>query len=218
MGSELKKNFYKILGVNQEADPARIKRAYRRAAKRYHPDVSPRSEEKFKEVQTAYETLSDPEKKAAYDGQFMSKPYPRIKSSPHPDLSSFSHHLFNQAEKLFSDMDGFWNNPFDSLFDTYGEDRGDLRFEVILSPEEAAAGCEIPVEIPFSKECSRCHGTGRARGLICGLCRGEGRERLVEKIIIEIPSGVESGMVIRERIHLEGQERNIILTLKVRFI
>jgi len=60
----MKKNFYKVLGVNQKAGPERIRSAYRQAAKRYHPDVSPRNEEKFREVQEAYETLSNPEKKA----------------------------------------------------------------------------------------------------------------------------------------------------------
>jgi len=54
----MKKNFYKVLGVNQKAGPEKIKRAYRQAAKRYHPDVSPRNEEKFREVQEAYDTLS----------------------------------------------------------------------------------------------------------------------------------------------------------------
>ena len=59
----MKEDFYRILGINQEADPAKIKRAYRGAVKRYHPDISPKDEERFKEVQAAYETLSDPKKR-----------------------------------------------------------------------------------------------------------------------------------------------------------
>ena len=99
----MKKNFYKILGVNQKADPEKIKSAYRRAAKRYHPDISPKNEEKFKEVQEAYETLSDPEKKAVYDQQVLEKPnsgmrHDRLRDSP-PIFSSFN---------IFNDMDDFF--------------------------------------------------------------------------------------------------------------
>jgi DnaJ-class molecular chaperone len=123
--------------------------------------------------------------------------------------------LFDQAEKLFSDINEFWNNPFNGFFEIYGENRGDLYFEVILNLEEAATGCEIPIGIPFLKECRRCYGTGMVRGLICGLCRGKGKEKLGKELKIKISSGVKSGTVIRNRIHLEGQERNLILSLKV---
>jgi len=63
-----KRNFYKVLNVKQDAGPSEIKRAYRSAAKRYHPDVSSENAEKFKQVQEAYETLSNPGKKTLYDG------------------------------------------------------------------------------------------------------------------------------------------------------
>jgi molecular chaperone DnaJ len=211
----LKENFYRILGVNQEADPAKIKRAYRRAVKRYHPDISPKDEERFKEVQAAYETLSYPKKKAFYDEKFLRGSVSDARSYPPPDLTSSSFHLFDEVEKLFSDLDVFWNNELNSFWGIYGENQGDFYIEVILTREEAAIGCEIPIEIPFLKECRRCHGTGRVGGLICGFCRGKGKEKLKKEIEIKIPSGVKSGMVIRNRINLNGKGKDLFITLKV---
>ena len=93
-------NFYKVLGVNQKAGPDKIKRAYRKAAKRFHPDVSPRNGEKFREVQEAYETLSDPKKKALYDREVLEDRSPAVRPQSyysHPS-GSVPSSLFNQIE------------------------------------------------------------------------------------------------------------------------
>jgi DnaJ-class molecular chaperone len=211
----LKEDFYRILGVNQEADPAKIKKAYRRAAKRFHPDISPKDEERFKKVQSAYETLSDPKKRAVYDEQFLSKPVQNARPYPPPNLTPSSPHLFDEMEELFSDIDDFGDDELNRIFGIYKEDRGDIHVEVILTQAEAAIGCKIPIEIPFFKECKRCHGTGRVKGLICGFCRGNGKEKLKKEIEIKIPSGVKSGMMIRNRIHLNGKGKDLFITLKV---
>jgi DnaJ-class molecular chaperone len=211
----LKKDFYRILGINQEADPAKIKEAYRRAAKRYHPDISPKDEERFRQVQAAYETLSDPKKKAVYDEQSTKQPVHDVRSYPLPHLTPSSFPIFDEIERIFSDLDSFWNDEEISFPRIFREDRGDLNLEVILSPEEAAIGCEIPIEIPYSRGCSRCHGTGWVGNLICGFCRSEGRENLKKEIEIRIPSGVRSGMVMKSRINLDGKGRDLFITVKV---
>jgi molecular chaperone DnaJ len=211
----LKRDFYRILGINQEADPAKIKRAYRRAAKRYHPDISPKDEERFRQVQTAYETLSDPKKKAVYDERFTKQPVHDVRSYPPAHLTPSSLVLFDEMENIFSDLDSFWNNEENSFLGIFREDRGDLNLEVILTREEAALGCEIPIEIPYSRGCSRCHGAGWVGNLICGFCRGEGREKLKKGIEIRIPSGVRSGMMMRNRIILDGKGKDVFITLKV---
>jgi DnaJ-class molecular chaperone len=187
----LEKNFYKILGVNQKADPARIKKAYRRAVKRCHPDVSRKGDEKFKEVQEAYETLSDPQKKAVYDQQFFQRPAYKPNFYSFHEPTGIRSNLFDEIDQLFGfdDSDEFFTEPEESHLN--------LSVEITLTPEEARRGCEIPLKIPFRSNCRRCHGTGRTRNLICGLCRGRGEEELEREIRITIPSGVKNRMKMR---------------------
>ena len=199
-----KKGLYRILGVNQKADSAKIKKAYRRAAKKYHPDVSPKDEERFKEVQEAYETLSDPEKKAVYDREISRKSVPRRSSYDYSQplrtgpLRTGPSRLFDEIDRFFSTFEDFWMDRGSEFSGEWEEDYIDLlSLEIILTPSEARDGCEIPLEVPFWTDCRRCLGTGFKEGLICGLCRGHGKARVQKKIRITIPSGVRSGMQIR---------------------
>jgi DnaJ-class molecular chaperone len=184
IGFRLKKNFYKLLGVDRKADPEKIKGAYRKAAKRYHPDISPRSEEKFKEIQEAYETLSDPEKRAIYDREYSKKrildiqpPPPRYST---PIFSTFN--LFNDMDELFARFDHFWNIETDAFLSEGKEVQNDFYVEILLSPEEAMNGCELLLKVPIWLICKRCKGKGSVRDLICGLCRGRGEQRVERKI------------------------------------
>ena len=215
------KNLYSILGVNQKADSAKIKKAYRQAAKKYHPDVSPKDEEKFKEVQEAYETLSDPEKKAVYDRETSRKSVPRPSSydysQPLRTRPSRPSSLFDEIDQFFSTFEDFWMDRGPEFSGEWEEDYTDLlSLEITLAPSEARDGCEIPLEVSFWADCGRCLGTGFKEGLICGLCRGHGKERVQKKIRITIPSGVRSGMQIR--IPLKGRKLggvDLIATLRV---
>jgi DnaJ-class molecular chaperone len=90
------------------------------------------------------------------------------------------------------------------------------RVEIILSSAEARNGCEIPLEVPLWVNCRRCGGNGTISGLICGLCRGRGEEKLEKKIRVRIPAGVRNGM----RIEIPLKDRDLkgaslIATLKV---
>jgi len=219
-----KKDLYRILGVNQKADSAKIKKAYRRAAKKYHPDISPKGEQKFKEVQEAYETLSDPEKKAVYDREMSKKsvlPHSSTFNYPEPlktgPLRTGPSTLFDEIDEFFSTFEDFWMDKGPEFSGEWEEDHTDLlSLEIILTPSEARDGCEIPLKVPFWTDCRRCVGTGFKGGLICGLCRGRGRERIQKKIRITIPSGVKSGMQIR--IPLKGRKLggvDLIATLRV---
>ena len=213
-----KKDLYSILGVNQKADSAKIKKAYRQAVKKYHPDVSPKDEEKFREVQEAYETLSDPQKKALYDREISERSVPR--PSPygysHP-LRTRPSSLLNEIDQFFSTFEHSWMDRWPDFFGEWEEDYADVRsLEIILTPSEARKGCEIPLKIPFLADCRRCLGTGYVAGLICGSCLGRGTERVQKKVRITIPSGVKNGMQIR--IPLKDRELrgvDLIATLRV---
>lgn len=212
-----KKDLYRVLGVNHKADSVKIKKAYRRAAKKYHPDISPKSEEKFKEVQEAYETLSDPGKKAVYDRERS------LKSVPRPSFYNSSQtfrtrpsSLFDEIDEFFSRVEDFWMDRPD-FFGEWEEEHPDLlSLEITLSPSEARGGCEIPLRVPFWTDCRRCLGTGSEEGFICRRCRGGGEEKIQQNIRIAIPPGVKNGMLIR--FSLKGpklREVDLIATLRV---
>ena len=166
-----KRDYYEVLGVSRDASIDEIKRAYRRLAKKYHPDISsePNAEEKFKEVQEAYEVLSDEKKRAQYD-QFGH------------DGPSFGGFGFNG----FGDFGGF-GSAFDEIFSTFfggsasrSQDpsaprRGaDLQTTISIEFEDAAFGGEKEIRIPRNETCTSCSGTGaesRQDISVCSRCR-----------------------------------------------
>jgi len=169
-----KRDYYEILGVGRNATQEEIKKAYRKLARKYHPDVNPNdkeAEEKFKEVQEAYDVLSDPEKKARYD-QFG-----------HAGTSDQGFGGFGG-----SDFGGF-GDIFDMFFGGFGggsrrqgpQKGDDLRLDLDISFEEAAFGVEKDVEIPRTEDCPTCHGSGAAPGThptTCSACGGTGQIRV----------------------------------------
>ncbi len=196
----MKKNLYKVLGVDTKADPSKIKGAYRKAAKRYHPDISPKGEKKFREIQEAYETLSDPEKKAIYDRESVDRaPAKTSHYSPAPMFRK-SHNIFESPfehiDRLFDEWTGFITEELFGSFDEETKRAGGLLAELILTPREASEGGRFFLPVSFLSLCSRCYGRGRVKGLICGLCRGEGEIRFQKEIEIRIPPAVKEGTEI----------------------
>ena len=214
----MKKNFYKVLGVNQKADPEKIRRAYRRAVKRYHPDVSPRNEDKFREVQEAYETLSDPEKKALYDREIVEERPPVLSREsyyPYP-LQNYPASLFDEIDQFFGRFEDLWTGRWSDPFGERDQSHTDLSVEITLTPSEARKGCRIPLKIPFQTICRKCGGTGFAGELVCGRCRGRGEQKLQRSIEVSIPPGVKSETEMR--IPLRDPELrgiDLIATIKI---
>ena len=177
-----KRDYYEVLGVAKDADDATIKKAYRQLAKKYHPDVNPGNkdaEEKFKEVNEAYQTLSDPQKRASYD-QF---------GPDGPQAGGFGGGGFGG----FSGFDGAGFGGFEDIFSTFFGGGGgarsngpvpgdDLRYDLTISFEEAAKGCEKEINLVRDEECPTCGGSGAKPGTkidTCPNCRGTGQERVV---------------------------------------
>ena len=169
-----KRDYYEILGVDRDATPEQVKRAYRKLAHQYHPDKNPgdkEAEERFKELSEAYDTLSQPDKRAAYD--------------------RFGHAGVGRAAEGFADFGdvgfgGLFDDIFEGFFGTAGRRRGagergaDLRYNLSITLEEAARGLEKDVRIPRLDVCAACGGTGAKPGTrpkTCGACRGTGQVR-----------------------------------------
>ncbi len=176
-----KRDYYEVLGVDKNADDATIKKAYRALAKKNHPDVNPgdkEAEERFKEINEAYQVLSNPQKRAQYD-QFG-----------HDGPQGFGGN--SGAYSDFSGFGGFgggFEDIFSSFFGGGGAHRNgpvpgdDLRYDLTITLDEAAFGCEKEINLVRDEECPECHGTGAKPGSKvdnCPNCGGTGQERVTQ--------------------------------------
>jgi molecular chaperone DnaJ len=172
MSSTEKRDYYEVLGVQQSASSEEIKKAFRRLARQYHPDVNkePDAADKFKEVNEAYEVLSDKQKRAMYD--------------------QFGHAMPGGGGGGFDPFGGFSESAFSSIFETFfgrgggysdGPQRGaDLRVHLTLTFEESVNGCEKEITYSRLEQCSTCQGSGAKPGskpVTCSVCNGAGELR-----------------------------------------
>ncbi len=172
-----KQDYYDLLGVSKNADASELKKAYRKAAVKYHPDKNPddaAAEEKFKEVSQAYEILSDEEKRAAYDRYGHA-------AFENGGMGNGGSGGFHDASDIFSQVFG---GGFGDMFGGGGgrsrrqaQQKGsDLRYDLDLTLEEAAQGVKKTLKIEKQTSCSSCNGTGSNDGQkqTCQTCGGQG--------------------------------------------
>lgn len=179
-----KRDYYEVLGVDKNASEDEIKKAYRKLAKKYHPDLNPgdkEAEEKFKEANEAYEVLSDAEKKAKYDRFGHAGVDPNYGAGGAGYGGGFSGQGFD------FDLGDIFSNIFGGGFGGFGggssnpnaPQRGsDTQTSVTISFEEAAKGCEREVQFSRIEVCDECHGSGAAPGSspkTCPECKGRGQ-------------------------------------------
>lgn len=179
-----KRDYYEILGVPRTAEAEEIKKAYRKLAIKHHPDKNPGNkgaEEKFKELSEAYEVLSDPQKRAAYDSYGHAAFDPRTRAGAGPAWGGGFHDPFEIFREVFgagagSFFDGFLGG---TRGDANAPQRGeDLRYDLELDFEEAAAGCEREITVPRLERCDQCDGSGAQPGSrirTCSHCGGRGQ-------------------------------------------
>lgn len=169
-------DFYKVLGVSRDAKAADIKKAYRRLARRYHPDVNPgdhQAEERFKQVSEAFDVLSDPKKREIYDRYGYYSEQAGARPGPAFDFSTFGAASFRD---LFSEIFGSAKGPGSS-----GRNRpergGDIEHGLPISFEDAMRGVTAKIEIDLTESCSACQGKGEAGGerITCPACNGGGQ-------------------------------------------
>ncbi|MEM2890966.1 MAG: molecular chaperone DnaJ [Thermoplasmata archaeon] len=185
-----KRDYYEILGVARDASKEDIKKAYRRLAMKYHPDMNKddpkKAEEKFKEISEAYEVLVDDEKRARYD-RFGHEGVQSTFRTGGFDWSDFTH--FADISDLFGDFAGvgFGSSFFDQIFGRAtrrGPQEGrSLRYDVEITIEEAARGVEKELRVPRSVVCKTCGGEGAKPGDLktCPTCKGSGQVQRGQK-------------------------------------
>ena len=180
MAAENKRDYYEVLGVQKGASEEEIKKAYKKMARKYHPDLNPGdkdAEEKFKEVNEAYEVLSDSEKKARYD-QFGF-------AGVDPNFGAGGGGYGGGAGFDFGDLGDIFGSFFGGGFgggqtrrNPNAPQRGEsIRMNLTISFEEAAFGCEKELELDRYESCETCHGSGAAPGTspeTCPDCGGSG--------------------------------------------
>ena len=175
-----KKDYYEVLGVSKTATDEEIKRAFRKLAKQYHPDINkePGAEEKFKEIGEAYSVLSDANKRRQYD-QFGHAAFENGGSGGGAGFQGFNMGDIDLEDILgdlfgggFRGFSGFGGSSKASSRPSKGED---IRVVLNLTFEEAAFGCEKDVKLNLTSECSRCKGKGGFNEKTCRTCGGAGK-------------------------------------------
>ena len=209
----MKRNPYRVLGISQDADLSKIKKAYWKAARRYHPDLSPGTSNRFREAQEAYDILSNPQKRSRYDEKNLRKP-PARRSSAAPTRSPRS--PFDFFDRFFLDFQDRWFGHMTEPLEDRKRGPGSLAAEIILSPEEAEQGCEIFVPVQYEILCEYCQGGGRFFGYLCDHCLGWGKIGREREVRLRIPAGVRNGVVERIPIGNSGhQEIFLVLTFRI---
>jgi DnaJ-class molecular chaperone len=224
------RDYYKTLGVERAATAAQIKSAYRKLARKYHPDVNPNNkdaERRFKEINEAYQVLSDQEKRKKYDelgadwerGASEDEVFRRYSQAGGPEFGGTSSDFSDFFERFFGGLGGLRNRQGrGSQRFEFGNDAGgsatvrgrDVESEVVISVRDAAHGAHLRLELVTEDQCDACGGTGmtarqETRGKTriirsaapCAKCGGKGVVRVRRAVEVNIPAGVGEGSRIR---------------------
>ncbi|EXX87966.1 molecular chaperone DnaJ [Paenibacillus darwinianus] len=169
-----KRDYYEVLGVGKDASAEDVKKAYRKLARQYHPDVNKATdaEDKFKEVKEAYDILSDDQKRAIYDRHGHVDPNQGFGGAGGQDFGGFGD-IFD----MFFGGGGGRRDP-------NAPQRGnDLQYTMTIEFKEAVFGKETEITIPRTESCDTCHGSGAKPGIkpeTCSVCRGSGQQEVVQ--------------------------------------
>ena len=201
------KDYYSLLGVNRDAGEREIKQAYRRQARKYHPDVNPgekSAEAKFKEINEAYEVLSNKEKRQKYDqfgdqwqyaDQFTQG---ERRQAPFGDFSRAGGAQSSYFEE--ADLNGLFSNLFGggARSRRVRSRRGqDIEHPVEVTLGEAYRGTKRTIAFQTEEPCSGCNGTGRTQSLPCSICHGSGVVSSLKRLEVKLPPGVKVGSRVR---------------------
>jgi DnaJ-class molecular chaperone len=213
------RDYYQVLGVARDATDEQIKTAYRKLARKHHPDLNPgdkAAEERFKELQVAYDVLSNPENRKLYDQYGENwRVVQQTGQAPPPNWEGFRPSEQQQTGDFdFSNFDfrgfrpGTSGEGFDVFEELFGRTRGarqsgprrgrDVEAELELSLEEAHAGGRRTLQLQAAETCPTCHGAGMLNEhQICPTCGGRGQVLKPKTIEVNIPAGVRDASTVR---------------------
>jgi len=211
------RDYYKVLGVERNASADDIRKSFRKLARQYHPDVAKDkkvAEEKFKEINEAYEVLGDPGKRKKYDDLGVNwkqgagfRPPPGFdprRGARRPGGGGAGGQEFHFGGTGFSD---FFEQFFGSTgarsrgggggFEEFSERGQDVEADLLVSLEEAFHGAVRPISLRRAVLCDKCEGTGERSGRPCPTCGGNGTIAKVDNYQVKIPAGVRDGQRLR---------------------
>ncbi len=183
------KDYYELLGVPRDASLTAIKRAFKRLARRLDPRKIDGAADSFAELQAAYETLSDAERRSRYDDELGGK-----ERRPPIDWSFVRHPAAGDLRRPFAPAS--------------------LTAEILLAPEQAAGGAVLSLDVPVTADCGACGGTG-GRVFDCELCQGEGKVARRLPVPVHVPAGLREGTVFQVRTD-DPAVPSILLTVHLR--
>ncbi len=203
------KDYYNILGVKRGASEQEIKRAYRQLARKYHPDVNPgnkSAEARFKEINEAYEVLSDKEKRQKYDqfgDQWQYADQFAKAGGYRAGFRDFSRGGAQSSRFEEGDLDSLFGDLFQGIRTGTSSRRAqqrrgqDIDYPVEVTLEEAYHGTNRILTLEAEEPCHSCGGTGKIRNVLCSACRGSGVVPRLERLEVKIPPGVKDGSRVR---------------------
>lgn len=217
-----KRSYYAVLGVSESEEPATIRAAYRELARRLHPDVSGgQTTDEFCQVTEAYGVLSDPERRRDYDllqaRQQCAREGGPARDSARRAASWGALSILGEPERVGPSYDALIDRllrNFTGIGMPKAERPESLSFELLLSREEAASGCSVPIAVPTFEPCARCSGQGYRGLVMCRDCQAQGRIEVERCLRVRIPPGVPSGAILQRSLASLGIS-NLYLSIQV---
>ncbi len=227
------KDYYKVLGIKRDASESEVKQAYRKLARKHHPDVNPgdkTAESKFKEINEAYEVLSDKEKRKKYDqyGDQWQYADQFAKAGGGQNIrwdfgGGGSQGINLEGEDLDDILGGlFGRGRMGGFSRKQRPSKGrDIEHSVEVTLEEAFNGTNRLLSMESREACPSCNGTGRIQNAVCSACMGSGVTAGMKRIEVKIPPGVKTGSRVRisgkgEAGHSGGTPGDLFLNVTVR--
>jgi len=210
------RDFYDVLGVSRSASDKEVRQAFRRLARKYHPDVNPgdtSAEERFKEINRAYEVLSDTDKRKKYDR--YGERWEQAEAFDQARRAGGAGGAFTQTFDLgdlfgpaYRQAGAGRGGPFEGIFEAFTGRRGPMRGQNVeyatdVTLEEAFQGTTRLLQLQSEEACATCGGSGQIAGAVCHVCQGAGAVVRPKRLEVKIPAGVQDG----SRVRIAGEGR-----------